>query len=564
MRDSDFDAVIVGAGAGGAAAAWRLSTQGLRVLVLEAGPAYDPLKDYKLDTEHWESENFPAKPGSAGRYTFAPMQPLQPLQEKYQDLRSWDSVSGRSNPGARRAPSGPGYHHVRGVGGATLHFTGEAHRLHPQALQMRSRFGVGADWPLDYAALEPYYLIAEQLIGVAGPNAAGERWRSAPYPLPAHALNHGSQRLGQAAATLGLSWTANPRAALSQPYDGRPACNYCGNCNRGCPRTDKGSVDVTFLRHALATGRCEVRPDTSVTRILVGSNGTVREIECVDKLRKRSRIPTQRLILACGAIETPRLLLASANPASPRGLANESGQVGKNLMESLGWVSTGLLDESVHSYKGLPADAICWDYNRPDAIPGAIGGCRFSAAVHEAGLVGPINYAMRLVPGWGKAHKAALRKAFGAALSIGAIGEFLPNAGSYVDLDPKARDAHGIPLARIHSQLGQQEILKLQFMAQTCRKILHAAGVQQLAEEYGTYDYFSAAHVFGTCRMGANPNDAVVDARGRSHRWRNLFICDASVFPSSGGGEAPSLTIEALALRSADHILGLAREKTSA
>lgn len=562
MRHSDFDVVIVGAGAGGAAAAWRLCTQGLRVLVLEAGPAYDPRKDYKLDTEHWETELFPAKPGSAGRYVFAPM---QPLEEKYSDLRSWNLVSGRSNPSERRQPSGPGYHHVRGVGGSTLHFTGEAHRLHPQAMQMRSRFGAAADWPMDYATLEPYYTIAEQLIGVAGSNEAGalgERWRSAPYPLPAHALNKGSQRLGQAAAALGLRWSANPRAALSQAYDGRPACNYCGNCNRGCPRTDKGSVDVTFMHHALATGRCEVRSDTSVTRILTAPNGTVREIECVDKLRKRSRIPVKRLILACGAIETPRLLLASANRSAPRGLANASGQVGKNLMESLSWISSGLLEESVDSFKGLPADAICWDYNRPDAIPGVVGGCRFSAAVHEASLVGPINYALRIVPGWGKAHKAAMRKTFGAALSIGAIGEFLPNAGTYVDLDPKARDAHGMPLARIHSQLGEQEILKLQFMAQTCRQILHGAGIRQLAEEYGTYDYFSAAHVFGTCRMGNNPNEAVVDAQGSSHRRRNLFICDASVFPSSGGGEAPSLTIEALALRCADHILGLVRANT--
>jgi len=559
MPAKDFDVVIVGAGAGGAAAAWRLSTRGMRVLVLEAGPAYDPLLDYKLHTEHWEAEAFPSKPNSEGRYVIAP---LQTLEEKYSDLRSWDLISGRSNPNARREPSGPGYHHVRGVGGTTLHFTGEAHRMHPQAMQMRTRFGVSADWPIDYATLEPYYAIAEQLVGVAGPETVGDRWRSTPYPLPPHPLNKGTQRLGQAAATLGLSWTPNPRAALSQAYDGRPACNYCGNCNRGCPRTDKGSVDVTFIRHALATGLCEVRPETSVTRIVTGASGMVREIEFVDKQGKRSRMPVKRLILACGAIETPRLLLASADATSPRGLGNESAQVGKNLMESLSWVSTGLLEESVHSYKGLPADAICWDYNRPDSIPGVIGGCRFSAAVHEAGLVGPINYAQRIVPGWGKAHKESLRSAFGKALSIGAIGEFLPNARTFVDLDPKARDAHGLLLARIHSQLGAQEILKLQFMAKTCRQILHTAGVKQLAEEYGTYDFLSAAHVFGTCRMGVDPKSAVVDAHGRSHRWRNLFICDASVFPSSGGGEAPSLTIEALALRTADHILEAKQNST--
>jgi choline dehydrogenase-like flavoprotein len=160
-----------------------------------------------------------------------------------------------------------------------------------------------------------------------------------------------------------------------------------------------------------------------------------------------------------------------------------------------------------------------------------------------------------LIGGWGRSHKRALRQAFGNALAVGAIGESLPGPGSYVDLDPRARDADGLPLARIHSHVPEPELRRLEFMARKSREILNASGVSQILEEYGSYDTFSATHVFGTCRMGPDAGTSVVDPHGRSHRWRNLFITDASVFPSSGGGEAPSLTIEALAIRSAERLV---------
>lgn len=547
----NFDLVIVGAGAGGAALAWRLAERGMRVLVLEAGPAFDPDKDYRLHTASWESDGLPPKPGSRGRHTFAPM---QTIDDSWRDLRSWNAITGPLNPGTTRLPAGIGYHHVRGVGGSTLHYTGEAHRLHPEAMRMQARFGEAADWPLDYAALEPYYITAEALIGVAGPRETGARWRSAPYPLPAHRLSAASRRLQHAAGTLGLRWEANARAALSQPYDGRPQCNYCGNCNRGCPRRDKGSADVTFVARAVATGRCEILPGVTVTR-LIGAAGRVSHIALRDASGAAHRLPVKRLALACGAVETPRLLLASGSESAPHGLANDSGMVGRYFMETLSWVSSGIVDAPLQSFKGLPADSICWNYNAPDAIPGIHGGCRFSAAVHEAALNGPIAYAQRVVPGWGSRHKATMRKRIGQALSVGGIGEFLPNSGSFIDLDPQQKDAWGTPLARIHSRLGEQEIRRLRFMATLCRKLLHAAGASELIEEYGTADFFNSTHVFGGCRMGRSADDSVVDPYCRSHSLQNLLICDGSVFPSSGGGESPSLTIQALAIRAADRIL---------
>lgn len=541
--------VVIGSGAGGAAFAWALADAGVQVQILEAGPRYDPLKDYLLASNGWEQQAFPAKVPIAGRQTHAS---LQLLEDHWADLRSWNHLTGHSLASDRR--SFLAYNHVIGVGGTTLHFTGEAHRMHPQAMQMQSRFDVAADWPFDYAELEPFYVEAERLIGVAGPSDPGVRTRSAPYPLPAHNLSYASQKLGKGCRKLGLSWTANPVASLSRAYDGRPPCNYCGNCTRGCPRLDKGTADLTFIAKALATGNCTITTGAYVLRLLAGSNDRVKAV-IYGSTRRQQRVEADYFAVACGAVETPRLLLNSSPAGSSDGLANESGLVGRNFMETLFWVSGGLHPEPLGSHRGLPSDAICWDYNAPDAIPGVVGGCRFSPSTAEADLIGPINYARRVVGGWGRSHKANMREQFGRMLAVGGIGEHLPDERSFIDLDPNEKDAFDLPKARIHSHLAATEIERLDFIAKTCRRILAAAGVKKVIEEYGSYDAFNATHVFGTCRMGTEAKTSVVDSSCRSHRWRNLLVTDASVFPSSGGGESPALTISAIALRAARKLL---------
>ncbi len=554
MPDKLADVIIIGSGAGGGACAWALASRGIRVHILEAGPAYEFKKDYKLHLADWETRGFPEKLTSSGRQTFAE---LQELDDRWSELYSWNHLFGRFNPESRRKAFA--YHHVVGVGGSTLHFSGEAHRLNPQSMQMKSRFDVAADWPLSYAELEPYYLQAEHVVGVAGENEDRRCWRSAPYPLTAHALNYGSRRLQQGCEKLGLNLQPNTLAILSSPYDGRPACNHCNNCNKGCPRADKGSVDVTFIRQALATGNCSISTEVQVTQLLAGRDDRIASIEYRDKVGEEHSIKAGLVVLACGAIETPRLLLNSSNAYAADGLANESGQVGRNFMETISWVASGLHSESLGSHRGIPADSICWDFNQPDAIEGVIGGFRFSSAVAETDLVGPVNYAQRVVGGWGLAHKQQMRETFGKVLTLSAIGESLPNEKSFIDLDPVETDQAGLAKARIHSHLDEMALKRLSFMAKTCRSVLEASGVESLFEEYGSYDFFSSTHVFGTCRMGADAETSVLDQYGRSHRWKNLFIADASVFPSSGGGEAPSLTIEALAIRTAEHIVQLSK-----
>ena len=546
-----FDAVVVGSGAGGAAAAWRLCEKDLRVLLLEAGPSFDPTRDYKLSQPDWERHRFPEPPGSQGKISIAELDRLDPADA---ELRSWNRVIGPLVRGDARQAMGPGYWHVQGVGGSTLHFVGESHRMHPDAMKLRSRHGLGCDWPIDYADLEPYYALCESLVGVAGPHDQGARWRSTSFPLPAHPLSPPAQRLVAAGSRLGMHWQPNSRAALSAAYDGRPACNYCGNCNRGCPLGDKGSADVTFIRKGLASGRLTVKPACPVVRIRAASNGRIDSLEYLEGKNPR-RIETPILILAAGAVQTPRLLLTNPSRRYPKGLANGSGQVGCNFMETLSWNSTGLVPGLTHSHVGLQSDAICWDFNAPAAIPGVIGGCRFNSSAQEIGFTGPIAYASRVVSGFGKQLKDGVRASFGSALSVGAIGEFVPNEKTFVDLDPQKKDRFGIPLPRLHSHLSRLEIERLKFMANQSRRLLKEAGAIELVEEFGAWDHFSATHVFGTCRMGNDPLSSVVDANCRSHAHPNLYITDASVFPSSGGGESPSLTIHALATRAADVIV---------
>lgn len=545
-----YDVVIVGSGAGGAASAWAHTTAGLKVLLLEAGPRFDPAQDYPWTKPGWERRTFPVKSGSRAKILYGDLGRLDPADA---DLQSWNAAQGRRPLKTQRRASRTGYAHVLGVGGSTLHYVGEAHRLHPESFTLARDHGIGADWPLKYQELEPYYTKAEYLIGVAGPEMQGARWRSASYPQPAHPLSPAAQRLAEAGQRMGLPFEPNSRAALSQPYDGRPACNYCGQCNRGCPLGDKGSVDVTFLKHAEATGRLKLIPEARVVNIEAASDGRIAAVHYVHEGR-RIRQETPQLILAGGAVQTPRLLLASHSAQTPDGIANGSGQVGRNFMETLSWHSTALLPGLRNSHMGLPADAIAWSQNAPDGVPQAIGGCRYTSAVQEIGLTGPAAYASRLLSGFGAGLKARMRSSFGSAITVGATGAVIPDARSYVGLSNEETDKDGLPLPVIHSVLTYNSLKLLQKMASNARKLLHETGAETIVEEFGSWDRFTATHVFGTARMGIDSINSVTDRFGRSHDHPNLWIADASLFPSSGGGEGPSLTIQALALRQAEHI----------
>lgn len=540
------DVVIIGAGAGGGALSWRLTKAGLKVMLLEAGPKFSPTNDYNLDNSKWESP-FPIKPNSQGAYTIGPTQDITSLPT---NMRSWNQHKGLLVQSPYRANFG--YHHVRGYGGSSLHFTGEAHRLNPKSMNMASNFNVAADWPLKYDELEAYYQIAEQLIGVSGPIKDDRCPRSNPFPTASHPYSNQARTLANAAKSIQLNISPNSLAIASTSYDGRPACNYCGGCQKGCSRQDKGSIDLTYLKHANDTGNLTTLTDCEVSKIV--SDGHRVNHVIAHKENRLIKISAKHFVVAAGAIQTPKLLLNSANEHNPTGLANSSGMVGKNFMETLLCTLSAVHPNYQASHKGLPVNWVCWDYNAPDSIPNVVGGCRISPSVAESDLIGPKAYADRVIPGWGLAHKQAMRRDFGKVLSISAIGESIPNDRSYISLSQQ-KDQYGMPIAEINSYLDDEALKRLAFMLNKCEDILHAAGCAAPFERFSSADAFSSTHVFGTCRMGSSAESSVCDTFGTTHDVNNLHIMDASIFPSSGGGESPGLTIQALAIRSADHLI---------
>ena len=222
-------------------------------------------------------------------------------------------------------------------------------------------------------------------------------------------------------------------------------------------------------------------------------------------------------------------------------------------METVAAMVTALHPEPQHARRGLPSDAICWDFNAPDVVPGVVGGCRLQNASAEAGLMGLSTFACNAVPGWGRDHARKMRETWGHALSVSAIGESLPNPVARVDLDAGKRDSFGIPLPRITSFITESDIARLRFMAGKCRELLAACGASEIIE-LSTWDMFESTHVFGTCRMGADPDELGGRPEPSFPPLAQSVDRRCKRFPSSGGGEGPALTIEALALRTAARI----------
>jgi choline dehydrogenase-like flavoprotein len=561
-RLPDTDVVVVGAGAGGLAAAWRLTTAGARVVLLEAGRVYRPGTDYPQTSGDFELREFPydasRDAGGRARYDFGPAQPLEREWDRY---RSWNAGQGRFVQGDERVYQV--YSHVQGVGGSTLHFQGEAHRFHPDSLRMHSLFGVGTDWPIPHRELETYYAAAEERMGVAAP-VNPLRPGGGPHILPPHPLSFASARLAKGFAAVGATLLPNSLAILSRPTADRPQCNYCGGCTQGCPTGDKGSADVTFLPPARATGRLDLRTRAQAVDVELDARGRAEAVVYADPAGARHRVSGRFVILAGGAIETPRLLLACRPKGHREGLANGSGQVGRHLTETLSWSTVGLLPERVDSWRGVAIDGSAWEHAVPKRGDGWAGGFRLATCSNAMGLRGPAAYAERLVPGFGSTHRRRLREVFGHAVAVLAVGEWLPNDRTYVDLSPSLRDAHGMARARIRSWLSPAERALVRTMAETVRELMRAAGASEIVEETTSLDLFAATHVLGTCRMGMDPAASVADRDGFSHEVPNLAFADASVVPSSGCGDSPCLTITALAIRTADRLLERGRVNATA
>ena len=535
------DFVVIGSGASGGILARELATAGFDVVVLEQGP-YRQSSDFVHD--EWDIFFGPGLSGTGDPQTF------------------------RHDPTeTARVPQGgpPPLLYARGVGGSSVHFSGNYWRMRPLDFKERSLLGpisgTGfADWPISYEELEPYYTKVEWEIGVSGVPGPFDPPRSKPYPLPPMPIKSSGALLEKGAKQLGLHPQAAPVAILSQPYNGRPGCIHCGFCIAfGCEVGAKSSTLVTMIPQAEATGRCEIRPHSTVHRLETDGRGRVSEVVYFDAEGNEQAQKARTVVLAANGAETPRILLMSESARHPDGLANSSGLVGKYLMLN-GHVATyALFDEPLNEYKSIQCTRIVMDYYETDPKRGYYGG----GGIDARPLINsfPIMFALGgLPPGspsWGAEYKRLLAHNFTRNVALLSNGTSLPQERNNITLDPELKDAYGRPAIRMTWRDHEDDLKNIGFLQDRAVEILEAAGARQIWRE-PVAPQTLAAHLLGTCRMGDDPTTSVVDASHRSHDIDNLYICDGSSLVSSGRGQ-PTQTIQALAFRAAEKIIAAAR-----
>jgi gluconate 2-dehydrogenase alpha chain len=549
--------VIIGSGPGGATAAHVLTEAGWSVIVLEKGrnhllslePPFAPLGEISNDELKFMFRHF-----------LGPDPFLEPRTFRRTDADGDRIFTGDVN----NLPAG--------VGGGGFHADGKLPRFREVDFRARSELGpiAGADlvdWPLGYDELEPYYAEAERVVGVAGESGANPfaSWRSGEYPMPAGPDMYGAVVSSDAAARLGYHPYRAPTGVNSVAYDGRPACNNCGFCGfYGCPIDAKGDP-VAPLRHALRTGRCEIRPESHVSEIVLDNRGRrARGVRYVDNAGGTHEVSADHVVLAAGAFESPRLLLRCR-------VGNSSGLVGRYLMFHFQTLVVGSFPFRLHGHRGRSVThlhddhMIVTDDSRAAAREAGLPYFR-AGIVEHGGAAGPLTEAVHLPSG--ELHsQLMLASPLRDRMWVFTVqGEDLPQATNRVDLDPSVRDVWGFPAGRVTYAAHRHEAACSAYVAPQLEAILKEAGAEWTITTTsppvdGDGDALGPApvsrHVMGTCRMGDDPSTSVVDRWSRFHDVENMVCADSSVFPTSTG-YGPTLTLVALAMRACRALAGLA------
>lgn len=521
LSKETVDFCIVGAGAGGGVLGAKLAEKGFSVVILDAGRHWNPTKDFVSDE-------------IAARELF------------WNDER----ITGGDDP-VELGSNNSG----RGIGGSTVHYSMVAMRAHPEDFKRRTLEGeiAGADlqdWALQFEDIEPYYDEVEEVLQIAGPTFYPWGKRKKRYPQREHELNACAEILVRGCTKLNIPVAPAPIATLSAPHKNRPPCVYRGFCNYGCTTNAKSSILVTYIPRAIKAG-AEVRPDSMVAQIEHDKNGLATGVLY---FRKGSdelfRQKATNVVVAGYAIETPRLLLNSASSLFPDGLANSSGTVGKYFMVHTGEQAFAKFPKRINQYKAPPpGGSITEHFNRTMNDTDFI--CGYTIEV-----VGPhpTDFATRLATSrglWGAELREKMLD-YNYYSGVGIVGEVLPQEKNSVKLHTSEKDQYGLPIPYVRFGFHENDKKIVEHARAKMKEILEAAG----GEEVWTAE--RTAHILGTCRMGTDAKNSVVNRDCRSHDIPNLFVCDGSVFPTSTAVN-PSLTIQAIAARTADRIADLAQ-----
>jgi len=507
--DDEVDYCIVGVGAAGGVLVQRLARAGFRVVGIEAGPFWDTERDWVSD-----------EAGSHKLY--------------WNELR----VTGGENPVALGANNSG-----RGVGGGSVHWAGFTPRFHPSDFRVYSEDGLGADWPISYWDLKPYYEMLEREMPVAGP--AYFPWGDPHgYSYGPHPMGGVGDVLLRGCTKLGIRVSAGgPVAITSGSHGDRPHCIYRGFCIQGCKVGAKQSTLISHVPDAIRRG-AEIRDHCMVARINLGKDGHVTGVTYFDP-DGREQEQKAKVVIVCGyAIETPRLLLNSACPGFEDGLANSNGIVGKYLMVQAGNVVLGRFPDLIRMYKAPPAHALTEEFYETDPKRDFARGF----AIQTVGPL-PISFAKQMMVAkgaWGWGMRRAMMD-YNHWAALGLLGEILPWEENRVELADDT-DRHGLRVAKVTFALHDNDKKLIAFGKKKVEDVMWAAGAEEVVQE-ARY-----AHLVGGARMGHDPRTSVVDKFGRSHDIPNLFVCDGSILPTQGSAN-PGLTIQALAARTADYLI---------
>ena len=566
MAIENTDVVIVGVGAAGGILAAELGKAGMKVIGLERGP--------RLATED-----------------FTPHDELRFFQR--QDLRpniKRQPVTWRPNANVRATPL-PVLNYGNQAGGGTVHYGSVSWRFHEDDFRARShtieRYGASvipldsslADWPLSHADLEPYYDRAEYELGVSGKagNLQGnkidggnvfEAPRRRDYPLPPLQDDQSGVVFRGAAKKLGHHPFPTPRAILSEDYNGRPGCTYCGFCQAfGCHVGAKSSILVTKLPEADATGNFKLVTGGMCYRVNSDNSGRVTGVAYYGPDGSENTVEAELVILSPFIYDNTRLLLLSKTDRFPSGLANSSGEVGKHLMaHMMPNVFVAFDDRYVNVFMGPSAqkhtiddfNADNFDHHGVNFIRGSqisIGTINLQGGPIGATTMNPPSG----IPRWGAAYRDFLATYFARCAAMVAQTENLPYADQTIDLDPNVRDQWGLPAPRLtYDWRRPNELARVEFMMQNMEELGRAMGATHIWRSPLGPGAPGAHHEGGT-RMGNDPKTSVVNRYGQSWDIPNLFIIGSSTFPSMSGFN-PTLTIQALAYMSADAIVNRYRK----
>ena len=536
------NAVVVGSGAGGGIVAKELAEAGLSVLLLERGQWFTPFDDRKDDLRNQRT--------CVLGNSFGP------------DDRNPRVYAGSSGVERVVLPNDGAYsNNAACVGGGTLSYGAMAWRFMEDDFRLRSKYGSVAgstleDWPITYADLEPYYEKAEWEIGVSGDdsNNVFRAPRRKPLPMPALPPSREHQILKSAAERLGLHPFSIPMLRNSVPYNGRGACMRCRWCvGFACEVDAKCGTHNTVIPKAIATGNCDLRCGCIAQEVLTDSRGRATGVAYYDANGHLQEQPADIVIVSCAAIESARLLLNSKSRLFPNGLGNRYDWVGRNLQGHAYTGAAGLFEQETYDDLGPGASiAICdFNHNNPGFVGGGLLANEFIRLPYQfARLAGPG------VPRWGAAHKEFMRRYYRRSIFVMGPVQEMPVFESRVQVDPKVKDAWGIPVARLSGHRHDNDIAGTHFLSSKAEAWLREAGATvTIPFRWTSREGPSGGqHQAGTCRMGNDPQTSVVDKFCRIHDADNVYVIDGSVHVTNGGFN-PVLTIMAIAYYASDHLL---------